>query len=872
MNAKDPRWVTSGDAEIDALRRDAIAGATNEDNYAYRVAMLTTWSQLLQCQGYDLEAKIPAEDALVAALRRGSEEDAFAAVDDALACLERIQSQDQPLPDVPGPGRPSDPSATGRDWPVYGGDPHHTACTNEAGPMAGQIAWTFPAGLAWYSRPLVEDGRVYAACPGMRGLAYCLDLATGRTVWFARRPWTPETLANSGKCAACYVTPGVSSSVIDAGDRLVLNEYGGQSRNFARRHLTWIDKTTGGILRREPAGHCDYRTGYAALAGDGEVLAYPASTVRLADVPPQFIGPSRIGCHAVDGEKLWEFHIGATFADPVVLNGQVFVGTADGTVFCLNAHGASARQAFGVSDTRRVAWTFQAGDAVNSPVAVHRDRVVFGASDGRVHCVDLKSGAERWSLDSGATEPRSFTLFTRPTFAAGRVYIGDACKRLLCIDAETGVLLWTAEASDWMRAAPVVRGGLIFAATLDGRVHCLLDRGEAAEVVWIRPTGPHPVFADPVEADGRLLVTNANLWMFCLDAGNGETVWRRRLLEQTTIDGKQFVADKLAGGGFHQSKPTTAEGKVFIGTPSRFVFAIDHASGREVWRFELGGAVSGSPTYAAGRIFVGQQGGEEHFYCLDAETGLLAWKQSVGWVWSSGSYADRKVFTPGVDGHISCLDADTGHILWRYRTGSGSHPEPPIDNGLVYVGSWDHYVYALDCRTGKLAWRFHTGGTPDSGAPIAFEGRLYVPMGGKRLCCLDAETGTLIWEYLLDAAGSMNASPAVWKDKILISTSVRSGCVPVASRIRCLNRFDGAEIWSHPGGGITGPSVANGRAYFASTSDAFFRCVEIDKPDEGVARLVWRKRMGDRVYESVPALYAGKAFVLSEDGFLYAFA
>jgi len=61
----------------------------------------------------------------------------------------------------------------------------------------------------------------------MRGLLYCLDLQTGQVVWFARRQWTRETLANSGKCSACYVTPGVSSSVIDMGESLAVNEYGG---------------------------------------------------------------------------------------------------------------------------------------------------------------------------------------------------------------------------------------------------------------------------------------------------------------------------------------------------------------------------------------------------------------------------------------------------------------------------------------------------------------------------------------------------------------------------------------------------------------------------------------------------------------------
>jgi len=265
--------------------------------------------------------------------------------------------------------------------------------------------------------------------------------------------------------------------------------------------------------------------------------------------------------------------------------------------------------------------------------------VLFGANDGCVYCLDGETGALNWTLDTGQTEPRSFMLFSRPAVSNGRVFIGDACKRLLCIDLETGRLRWIARLTDWVRGVPVIRGDHVFAATLDGKVHCLRDSDGAARPVWTQQTGSHAILADPVESEGRLLVTNTNLWLHCLDVRTGEILWRRRLLEQATVGGEPFVADKLAGGGFHQSKPTAADGKVFVGTPSRFVFAIDHETGKEAWRFELGAAVSGSPSYGGGRIFVGQQGGEEQFYCLDASTGLPLWKQSVGWVWSSGSYA-----------------------------------------------------------------------------------------------------------------------------------------------------------------------------------------------------------------------------------------
>jgi outer membrane protein assembly factor BamB len=143
-------------------------------------------------------------------------------------------------------------------------------------------------------------------------------------------------------------------------------------------------------------------------------------------------------------------------------------------------------------------------------------------------------------------------------------------------------------------------------------------------------------------------------------------------------------------------------------------------------------------------------------------------------------------------------------------------------------------------------------------------------MIGTLLCCLDTSTGKTLWEYKI-SAGCMNGSPALWKDRLYISQSVRHGAIPIASRILCLDARTGTIIWQHPGGGITGPVVAAGKVYFASTSDPFFYCVDAEGNGDGTTTCLWRYDMGERVYESVPAIYAGRAFILSESGWLYAF-
>jgi outer membrane protein assembly factor BamB len=863
--------VPSGDPDIDRIRGQVLSSPTDEDNFPIRVSHLTAWINLLQRQGVDLRDYIPILDRQEEGAARGDRAAMLAAIDDGFAFLERVQNDLTPTPSPAGSGEPvsaapgAEAGRMGKDWPVYGGDIHHRGSTEEAGPEVGRIAWRFPIGIAWYARPVVEHGLVYAASPGMRVLLYCFDLATGELRWKTRRPWSAGNLGRLHLAPSSYTTPGIASTPVLTDDWVILNEFGAQGRNEAERCLIYVDRRTGDILRRVPAGYADYRMGYVALARDGEWLVYPNGTQRIAASPPQITGHNRLICaRAADAAIAWDFHIGPVFAEPVLDGGQAFVGVRDGAFFCLNLTGASGRDQFGFSDLRRVAWTFQAGAAINAAAAVDGSRVIFGANDGRVHCLERGAGRPLWTatLDQ---EPRSFRLFSRPAVAGGRVYIASAAGRLYALDAATGRLAWTVELPDWGRACPVVVGDRVWVAAMDGALICLRDDGAAATELWRARVGEHPVYADLVCADGRLLVSASDLQLYCLDAVSGALVWRQRMLEHASIGGQEIRSDEMAGGGFYQSKPTAAEGKVFVGAPSRFVYAVDHATGRELWRFEMGGAVSGAPAYADGRLFIGQQGGEEDFYCLDAQTGRPLWRQALSWVWSSANVHRGRVFVPGVDGYLSCLDAATGHILWRYRTGRAAHPEPPVDGDRVFFGSWDHFVYAFDVVTGRLVWQFHTGGTPDSGAPIAWAGRLYLPMGGRRLCCLDAATGGVIWEYTIPK-GCFNATPALWRDRLYISVSVRSGAIPIASVIRCLDAATGRVIWEHPGGGITGPAVAGGQVYTASTSDPFFRCIDARSGDEA-----WRCAMADRVYESTPAIYGGRAFILNDGGYLYAF-
>ncbi len=148
------------------------------------------------------------------------------------------------------------------------------------------------------------------------------------------------------------------------------------------------------------------------------------------------------------------------------------------------------------------------------------------------------------------------------------------------------------------------------------------------------------------------------------------------------------------------------------------------------WAFGFPGVVAafGQPTLAGGRVFVGTQ-----------------------------------------SGHVYSLDAKSGCYYWDYRASTGVRTAITIahvgNQDVALFGDRAGHAYSVDVTTGKTVWKVKADDGPRiqvTGAPVLFQGRLYVPISGgddsaavdpKYPCCkgrgavaaLDAATGSNVW-------------------------------------------------------------------------------------------------------------------------------
>lgn len=142
-----------------------------------------------------------------------------------------------------------------------------------------------------------------------------------------------------------------------------------------------------------------------------------------------------------------------------------------------------------------------------------------------------------------------------------------------------------------------------------------------------------------------------------------------------------------------ESTPIVVDGVMYVTSAWSKVFALDPASGKELWVFDP--AVPGT---------TGVKG------CCDvANRGVAVW--------------DGKVYIGTFDGRLIALDAASGKPVWSVSTidDPGADPQsytitgaPRVVKGKVLIGNAGGeykargYLTAYDAQTGKKVWRFYT--------------------------------------------------------------------------------------------------------------------------------------------------------------------
>jgi outer membrane protein assembly factor BamB len=334
-------------------------------------------------------------------------------------------------------------------------------------------------------------------------------------------------------------------------------------------------------------------------------------------------------------------------------------------------------------------------------------------------------------------------------------------------------------------------------------------------------------------------------------------------VSRLTVKWKALTGDKVV------SSPAVADGKVFVGSDDRKIYAFDAGTGAVKWTVSTGRMVRSGPAYDNGTVFVGSV--DSKLYAIDASTGAIKWKRTT-----DGSISYHPTVTNGTvyvgtktGGTLYAIKETTGAVKWTaHPSYANSWSSPAVAGGVVYMGWDDSKLYAFDAATGATKWSTTLGGMVRC-APSVANGVVYVGADNGRLYALNAVTGSILWSARTEEQSTnpyLRSSPAVANGLVYVATAETT---PMAGDLKAYNAATGALVWSKvlQDYSVSSPAVANGIVYVGSAKQllAF---------DAITGTKYWSS--GDNtikgnVQYSDPAVGAGMVLQASWDHYLYSF-
>ena len=194
---------------------------------------------------------------------------------------------------------------------------------------------------------------------------------------------------------------------------------------------------------------------------------------------------------------------------------------------------------------------------------------------------------------------------------------------------------------------------------------------------------------------------------------------------------------------------------VIVTNTSGEVKALNIKNGHERWRFGTGAKIYSTPATDGKRIIAVSANGMVH--ALELRTGSMLWSfNSKQPAVASPVINEDRVFITGSSGLCYALDIYDGTLLWSTGGIDGFvETIPLIYRNMLIFGTWNNHLYALDTETGEIVWEWYSGYSnrmlsPAACVPVAADGRVFVVSPDRKMTCLDALSGKLIWQSDLE--------------------------------------------------------------------------------------------------------------------------
>jgi outer membrane protein assembly factor BamB len=254
----------------------------------------------------------------------------------------------------------------------------------------------------------------------------------------------------------------------------------------------------------------------------------------------------------------WEHDFGENITGITVTDGKVFVLLVHGDFFCMD------------QQTGNVSWSYSLGGYLlpygDKPliyVDAGRLFVISGSQGKRLSCFEMDSGKPLWDYDSTQSPLKSsFTIANGKVLIDGKILNGT-----------DGQVLWgVSDHPDFAGELTFVNNHVLAGSgsIVNDTLRLNSINPDNGNVLWSARIST-PLDAQPVVADGRVIIWNPNIYqvMLCLNETDGSLLWSSDAGAQSLL----------------RTRPLVTDGLVLFGASDNYLYALDEEDGLVSWRF-----------------------------------------------------------------------------------------------------------------------------------------------------------------------------------------------------------------------------------------------------------------------------------------------
>ena len=304
---------------------------------------------------------------------------------------------------------------------------------------------------------------------------------------------------------------------------------------------------------------------------------------------------------------------GGLYSTPVTDGENLYIGDDVGMFYCLDLHTGATK------------WTFDTGMRIVGSPAVADGVVVFGSANYNIYGLDTKTGKPRWTFTTNQA------VMGAATIHEGVAYIGGGDGRMFAFDLKTGALKWSFnELKNYVLTRPLVYNDKLYFGAWDTYLYALHLKDGSLAWKWSNgKSNPKlsPASVWPVAADGKIFITAPDRYFTCLDAETGAEVWRTKEYKvRETVglseDGKTVYSKCMWDTVVAISTSSLSPHRLIASSPSGVeVLWTSHAG----FGYEHNPAM---PLEKDGTLWVSTKNGL--LLGMDAKTGKVLWRHKIG--------------------------------------------------------------------------------------------------------------------------------------------------------------------------------------------------------------------------------------------------